>query len=93
MHKKLVLDSLIYPGSAKFRKILAPLPQSVVWGGLVSAYNLDKTRSAYIRYLVYLNEDPALQLVIFEGETSFHHSGCASDPAVFQEKWALFHRL
>lgn len=92
-HKTLVLGCLNYPDSAKFRRILAPLPGSVVWGGLVSADNIDKTRSTYTRYLVYLNEDPKLQMVVFEGETSFHHADCASDPEDFQEKWELFHRL
>jgi len=89
----LVAESLNAPHSAIFRRTIAPLKDSPVWGGLVSALKPDGTRSSYTRYLVYLNEPPDHALVIFDGSEDFCAPSFYSDPEIFQQKWELFQRI
>ena len=89
--RQLVRAQLLDPESAIFRCTVAPLGESLVWGGWVSAHCSDGTRSAFTRYLVYLHDgEEHLPLVMLDGDDAFHRA--PSDPEVFQDKWAMFHR-
>ena len=90
LQQQWVRAQLMHPESAIFRRTVAPLGQSNVWGGRVSAEHHDGTRSALTRYLVYLNDGDDLTFVMLDGEDAFHHA--PSDPEIFQAKWEMFHR-
>ena len=88
LQQQSVAKNLGVPQSAIFRLTLAPLGDSSVWGGEVSAERVDGTRSEFTRYLVYLHERDYSPLVMLVGDDPFHTAG--SDIDVFFEKWEMF---